>query len=120
MRTVLARPLATIRTLAVLAVLLVVVGAGIAWLIGRQLARPLVQLTGAVEAIAEGDYTERVDAGRRDEIGRLGVAFNRMAERVQIESDASAQAVDCHFYRSFTRPKLAGNFALRNAFSIPS
>ncbi|HEX3866084.1 MAG TPA: HAMP domain-containing protein, partial [Gemmatimonadaceae bacterium] len=94
MRSVLARPLATMRTLAAIALVLALVGAGLAWLIGRQLTRPLVELTTAAEAITQGDYSERVAAGGSDEIGRLATAFNRMTERVQVSSEASAQAVD--------------------------
>ncbi len=94
MSTVVARPLATMRALAGIAMLLAVGGAAIAWLIGRQLTRPLVELTGAAEAMAQGDYSERVADGRRDEIGRLATAFNRMAERVQVSSHASTEAVD--------------------------
>ncbi len=43
---------------------------------------PLARMTDATEAIAAGDYSRRVDTGRRDEIGRLGRAFDRMAEHV--------------------------------------
>ena len=46
-------------------------GAVIAWIIGRQLARPLVELTGAAETLARGDYSERVTSRGTDEIGRL-------------------------------------------------
>jgi signal transduction histidine kinase len=56
--------------------------------------RPLVELTSAAEAMAHGQYTQRVAAGEADEIGRLGGAFNRMAEQVQVASDHSARAVD--------------------------
>ena len=68
-------------------------GAVIAWVIGRRLARPLVELTGAAEALARGDYSERVGSHGTDEIGRLGVAFNRMAEQVQDSSNSSTEAV---------------------------
>jgi signal transduction histidine kinase len=94
MRAVLAGPVATVRVLAIIAVLLAVAGAAFAWWFGHQLTRPLVGLTSAVEAIAQGDYSERVAAPGGDEIGRLATAFNRMAERVQESSHASTQAVD--------------------------
>jgi len=50
--------------------------------IGR-ITRPLRTLTAASEAIAAGDYARRVSTNRRDEIGRLGVAFNSMVGQVQ-------------------------------------
>jgi signal transduction histidine kinase len=94
MESILARPQATIRVLTVLAFLLAVVGAAIAWLLSRQLARPLVELTSAAEGIALGQYSERVAARGSDEIGRLGAVFNRMAEQVQLSSNRSHEAVD--------------------------
>ncbi len=91
---ILARPRAMIRVLAVLAIVLVVVGGLIAWAMSRQLVRPLTELTGAVEAIAQGEYSKRVKGGHGDEIGRLGSAFNRMAEQVQDASLKSSRAVE--------------------------
>ena len=90
---ILERPIAFIRVFSAIAIVLAVLGAGIAWFIGRRLARPLVELMGAAEAIAHGKYSERVAARGRTEIGRLGAAFNRMAEQVQASSNASGNAV---------------------------
>lgn len=49
---------------------------------GRMLT-PLFDLTQASERIAAGEYSRRVTITRRDEIGRLGLAFNAMTERVE-------------------------------------
>jgi PAS domain S-box-containing protein len=49
---------------------------------GRMLT-PLFDLTHASERIAAGEYSRRVTITRRDEIGRLGLAFNAMTERVE-------------------------------------
>ena len=43
--------------------------------------------------MTHGKYSERVRARGNGEIGRLGVAFNRMAEQVQASSNASGDAV---------------------------
>ncbi len=40
---------------------------------------PLRQMTAAARAMARGDYSRRVRASSRDEIGELAVAFNQMA-----------------------------------------
>jgi len=93
MDAILARPGSTIRALTLLAILLAIMGATFAWLFSRQVTRPLVDLTGAAEGIALGQYTERVHARRSDEIGRLAEAFNRMAAQVQRSSEASREAV---------------------------
>jgi signal transduction histidine kinase len=94
MDDILARPRAMVHVLALLAVILVVVGGGIALAISRELVRPLSELTAAVEAIAHGEYSKRVSEGQGHEIGRLGSAFNRMAEQVEVASTNSARAVE--------------------------
>ena len=47
-----------------------------------RLTRPLARMTAAAEAIADGDYSRRVTWNRNDEIGRLALAFNAMAARI--------------------------------------
>ncbi|MFJ6199767.1 diguanylate cyclase [Micromonospora sp. NPDC092111] len=49
-----------------------------AWRLARVTTRPLVELAGAVDRVAQGDLTARVPVRSRDEIGRLAAAFNRM------------------------------------------
>ncbi|MBI5690065.1 MAG: HAMP domain-containing histidine kinase [Verrucomicrobia bacterium] len=48
----------------------------------RSITGSIAQLTTATEQIAEGRFETRVDASRRDEIGRLGESVNRMAQRL--------------------------------------
>ena len=48
----------------------------------HSITRALGQLTSATEEIAEGRFDARVDESRRDELGRLGGAVNRMAGRL--------------------------------------
>jgi signal transduction histidine kinase len=55
--------------------------------VSARVTRPIEQLAAAAEAIAGGDYSRRVTVDRRDEIGRLGTAFNVMAERVAESHD---------------------------------
>jgi signal transduction histidine kinase len=40
---------------------------------------PLREMTAAARAMARGDYTRRVRATSRDEVGQLAIAFNQMA-----------------------------------------
>ena len=61
----------------------IVLGAGLAWFIGRRITMPLSDLTAAAEAIAAGDLSRRVRADRSDEVGRLADAFNAMSDQVQ-------------------------------------
>jgi signal transduction histidine kinase len=71
-----------IRSMAPIALVIVVLGALVAWWGSRQLTRPLGGLTGAAEAIATGDLEQRVPVGRDDELGRLARSFNTMADQV--------------------------------------
>ena len=48
----------------------------------RAIARPLGQLTAAMDVVRQGDFTERMVVGRRDEFGVLAEGFNRMADEV--------------------------------------
>ena len=57
---------------------LVATGIGAAVLAGG-VAKPLARLTTGARRIAEGDYGQRVELNRRDELGELATAFNEMA-----------------------------------------
>jgi len=48
----------------------------------RGVTRSVSQITRATEQVAEGNFELRVDAARRDELGRLGLAINAMSERL--------------------------------------
>jgi len=83
MTTVLAPARALLDQLVLTAAIILVVGAGGAWIVSRRLTRPLGDLTEASEGIAAGDYSRRVVAERDDELGRLAVAFNSMAAQIE-------------------------------------
>ena len=51
----------------------------------RSITQPLAQLTAATGQIAQGRLDTRVDASRRDELGRLGESVNRMAARLDAQ-----------------------------------
>ena len=53
-----------------------------AFILGRQVARPVQRLAAATEAMAGGDYKQRVPVEGRDEFAALSDGFNRMAEEV--------------------------------------
>ena len=52
-------------------------------MIAARITTPLQELTLASEAVASGDYARRVEIRRRDELGRLSVAFNAMTQEVE-------------------------------------
>jgi signal transduction histidine kinase len=53
-----------------------------AYLLGRSVARPVQRLAAATEAMATGDYKQRVPVDGEDELAALSSGFNRMAEEV--------------------------------------
>ena len=81
--------------------------------ISARITTPLHDLTRAAEAIASGHPLERVEIGRRDEIGRLGVAFNTMAEQVHgVQRGLEERVQDRVAELNETRQELDGFFAM--------
>jgi len=54
-----------------------------AWFIARQLARPISALVKTADRIGEGDYTQPLAVGRRDELGELQFALERMRQNLR-------------------------------------
>ena len=51
----------------------------------RKMTRPIKALTSAAAAIEEGDFRSRVRTSGNDEIGNLSEAFNRMAQKLEVQ-----------------------------------
>jgi signal transduction histidine kinase len=56
---------------------------GLATLLTRRTTKALARLADAAEAVAQGDLDREVDSGGRDEVGRVGRAFNAMTESLR-------------------------------------
>jgi signal transduction histidine kinase/ActR/RegA family two-component response regulator len=86
------RSLRELGAIAITALLLAVAGA---WLVSRHVTSPLSDLTEAAGDLADGNYRRRVRSERRDELGVLVQAFNRMAAEVeQANAELQDQAVE--------------------------
>jgi len=48
----------------------------------RAIMAPLVQLTALMDAMRQGDFTQRMKVARQDELGDVAEGFNRMADEV--------------------------------------
>ncbi|MGE3275518.1 MAG: sensor histidine kinase [Vicinamibacterales bacterium] len=70
-----------------LTLLIVGLGAVIAWVTAGQILSPLTELTATARGVSQGDLSRRVDASRQDEFGVVGEAFNTMLARVQASHD---------------------------------
>lgn len=61
----------------------VIIGAGLAWFVGRTLMRPLVKLQEDIRVVAGGDLAHRTSVRSGDEIGELARTFDVMTESLQ-------------------------------------
>ena len=74
------------RTLDIALVLLAIVLIhGLTWSTERSLTHPLRRAVAAFERIAAGQYDNVLDAGRRDELGRVLSALGSMQEKLQVQ-----------------------------------
>ena len=76
--------IATVKLLiAAMAIGGLVIGALLAWLIGRGIAKPITALVEPLETIASGNFSIEVPGlGRKDEVGQIAGAVALMAEKV--------------------------------------
>ncbi len=92
--TVLAPARAFLQRMIAMALVVVVLASGLVYILTARITTPLSDLTQASEAMADGHYSRRVAITRSDEIGRLGIVFNVMSERVEqahLELEAHVQ-----------------------------
>ncbi len=75
-----ARKNALLRQSALILLLCLLIGGGLAWWLGHRLARPIRQLSEAAEALSRGELQRRVTPSGPLEVASLGRDFNAMAE----------------------------------------
>ncbi|WP_374774259.1 MtrAB system histidine kinase MtrB [Streptomyces sp. NBC_01310] len=63
----------------------VVLLCGIAWLVVRQVVTPVRMAAGIAERLSAGRLQERMKVTGEDDIARLGEAFNKMAQNLQLK-----------------------------------
>ena len=85
---VLAPVRATLEQLLIVGLTIIVAGMGAALLIGRRVARPVVAIANAAQAMARGQYDVRVSGAREIELARLAESFNHMANEVAAAEQA--------------------------------
>jgi len=66
-----------------IAIIFLMLGSIIAYLIAESVTKPLGRLTEGVRAIGSGDFALRIPFETDDEIGKLAMAFNNMAESLR-------------------------------------
>ncbi|MGH7618592.1 MAG: ATP-binding protein, partial [Gemmatimonadaceae bacterium] len=79
--------------LALSTLILVVIAVIGAWILSRTLTKPIQALVVAADGMRAGDESERVTVDRMDELGRLGTAFNAMADSIALKRESLTQLV---------------------------
>jgi PAS domain S-box-containing protein len=59
------------------------VGFALAWWAGRRMRQPIASLIKSADRIAHGDYSRPLEVGRRDELGELQAALERMRQKLR-------------------------------------
>ncbi len=72
-------------TLATAGLFVVVLLGAIAWLVVRQVVTPVRMAAGIAERLSAGRLLERMKVTGEDDIARLGEAFNKMAQNLQLK-----------------------------------
>lgn len=71
------------KTLIMVALLTLISSFGIAWLLSRQLIKPIQSLRRSSSELSSGNYATRIEVQSRDELGLLSADFNLLAETLQ-------------------------------------
>jgi methyl-accepting chemotaxis protein len=65
------------------ALVVLLAGLTLAWAIGRDIARPILRLTGTAQQIQAGDLKAQAEVSSEDEIGILASTFNAMTTKLR-------------------------------------
>ncbi len=67
----------------------------LSYLLTRRVLRPLSEMTAITKEVAAGNFSLRAEISTEDEVGQLGIAFNRMADSLeQIEQLRKTMVAD--------------------------
>ncbi len=76
------------------AILMIGLGLFFAFFITRSITRPLARAVSVADRMAENDFTVEVDVDRKDEVGQLLRALERLVENLSLTISANAAASD--------------------------
>jgi len=82
--SVLDAPLTRMRNIIIFATVLgVLLTTGLAFVVSKNLSRPLIQMNKVAEEMAKGNFRQRVEVVTTDEAGRLGRTLNELANELE-------------------------------------
>jgi signal transduction histidine kinase len=94
-----------------------ILAAGVAmvlvWFLSRGMTSPLREMAAAADAMARGDYSQRVTDTSRDEVGALARAFNKMAAELA-ETDRQRRGLVANVSHELRTPIAALQAQLEN------
>jgi len=99
------------------AVILLLVGVLVAWLVSGNMTRPLNNLTQAASLIAAGHYSPSAAINRFDELGKLARAFDAMATQVK-EAQQTLQREAANYKLLFEKNPMPMWILCRSTFNI--
>jgi two-component system nitrogen regulation sensor histidine kinase NtrY len=85
------------------ALILGLVSFGLAYLVARDTARPVLELSTAMERVSAGDLSHRVRPSGTSEVRFLGAAWNRMVDEIQASRRALLRAERLAAWREVAR-----------------
>lgn len=92
----------------------------LSYLLTRRVLRPLAEITEITHEIAAGRFSARVAVSSRDEVGQLGLAFNRMADSLaQVEQLRKTMVADVAHELRTPLTNLRGYFEALSDAVIP-
>jgi signal transduction histidine kinase len=94
-------------------ILAAIVAMVLVWFLSRGLTSPLREMAAAADAMAKGDYSRRVTASSRDEVGALARAFNEMAAELA-ETDRQRRDLVANVSHELRTPIAALQVQLEN------
>jgi two-component system, cell cycle response regulator len=89
-------------SIAALLLLALLATSALAFLLARLITKPLEELAEGAQAIAESQFDHNIPVRSKDEVGRLAVAFNDMASKLQDTIDELSSSRD-QLQRTITR-----------------
>ncbi len=101
--------------LGMIVALTVILVSGIYWVVGRLVTRPLEDMTGLMEQLADGDFAITVSTQSQDEVGRLADAFRRMTVYLQSKAEVAQQMAHGDFSQDIS--VISDKDVLGNAFA---
>ncbi|WP_216207794.1 sensor histidine kinase [Amycolatopsis aidingensis] len=84
----------TVRTLVVVSLVALVLGAGVSWLVAGQILAPVRTVRHAAARLTEHDLTHRIPVRGRDDIAALAEQFNAMLDRLETAFGTHRQFLD--------------------------